>query len=697
MHSNIFDRLSFLSLFLVIVLLPVFFLPFTKIPIETSKGLILVIGLAACIIFWAIARFLDGRIIFPRSWLFLSGFGVVLAFLLSSLFSSSRQVSLFGTMFDVGSFWFIFGGFLLMLFSSVIFRTLKRAKIVLLGTILSSVFVLIFQSIHLFFPVVTSIGVLSSKTANILGSWNALGFFAGFSILMFLLVIEFFPISKIEKVFLEVFILLGMLLAASVNFSLVWALVGVFSLIIFVYKVSITFQREDEGGKEEKRFPLVSFVVMIMSLLFFLSAGFLGNIIPNYFQISNAEVSPSFGTTMSITKEVLSDHPFFGIGPNRFGEAWSMYKPITINNTQFFDTFFDSGSGLLPTLTATTGGVGILALLVFFVLFFIIGIRSVFSSIKNRANWEGIAFFVLSLYLFVSSFFYSTGAVIFLLSLAFTGVFIGLTASNANKEISISFLNDHRKSFFSILLLILIVIVSVAVSFKYVERLISVSYFGRALSATNIPIAETHIGKALALYENDLYLRTYAQIYLLKLNYLITIVAANLSDTDKVDLQASMDQAVKGAQLATVYNKTNYLNFQALGSIYQSLASFGVKDVYVRAFESYKIASDLNPNNPGLKLALSGVSKFLGKLGDAKDYANAALLLKPDYIDALIVLSQIAKIEGNKADAISYGEKALSFYPTNADLIKYVNSLKNENNIPVSAPTSDKTTKTTKP
>ena len=178
---------------------------------------------------------------------------------------------------------------------------------------------------------------------------------------------------------------------------------------------------------------------------------------------------------------------------------------------------------------------------------------------------------------------------------------------------------------------------------------------------------------------------------------MITKGAANLSDTDKVDLQASMDQAVKGAQLATVYNKTNYLNFQALGSIYQSLASFGVKDVYVRAFESYKIASDLNPNNPGLKLALSGVSKFLGKLGDAKDYANAALLLKPDYIDALIVLSQIAKIEGNKADAISYGEKALSFYPTNADLIKYVNSLKNENNIPVSAPTSDKTTKTTKP
>ena len=45
MLSNISDRISFWSLFAVIVLLPVFFLPFTQIPMETSKGLLLVIGL----------------------------------------------------------------------------------------------------------------------------------------------------------------------------------------------------------------------------------------------------------------------------------------------------------------------------------------------------------------------------------------------------------------------------------------------------------------------------------------------------------------------------------------------------------------------------------------------------------------------------------------------------------------------------
>jgi len=234
-----------------------------------------------------------------------------------------------------------------MLFSSIIFRTPKRAKIVLLGTILSSVIVLIFQTIHLFFPAIT-LGILVGKTANIFGSWNGLGLFAGFSSLMFLLVIEFFPVSKMEKILLEIFILLSILLAASVNFPLVWILLGVSSLIIFVYKVSTTFLRnENENEDEKKHFPLISFIVLIISLLFFMSLSFFGNIIPDRLQTSNTEISPSLGATMSITKNVLAKHPLFGIGPNRFGEAWSMYKPLVINNTQFWDTSFSSGSFLI--------------------------------------------------------------------------------------------------------------------------------------------------------------------------------------------------------------------------------------------------------------------------------------------------------------------------------------------------------------
>ena len=696
MKTNVFDGLAFLSLFLVVVLLPIFALPLTNIPVETSKGLLLVVGLALSIIFWAIARFSDGKIVFPKSALLASGLGIVLVFLLSSLFSGSPQVSLFGAMFDIGSLWFVLAAFVLMFMSSVVFRTPRQGKIVLLGVILSSALLLVFQSAHLFFPVALSLGILAGKTGNILGSWNALGLFAGFTGLMSLFMVEFFSISKAGRTLLQILILLSLLFISAVNFPLVWALLGVSGLIIFVYKISTTFgSNKAEEGKdkqERKHFPLVSFLVVIVSLLFFISPNFIGGVVPGRLQISTNDVSPSLPTTLSITKGVLSRDPVFGIGPNRFGEAWSMYKPKSINNTQFWNASFESGSGLLPTLTATSGGLGILAWIIFLVLLLWTGLGLVFLGANNRANWEIMMFFVLSLYLFVSSFFYSTGPVIFLLALAFTGVFIGLSASSGSaREVSLSFLNDPRKSFFSILALVLLMIVSATASFKYVEKFSSVFYFGRAVFAfaQSMPEeAEDAMNKALALHRNDLYLRVYSQINLVKLDSLVQKSNA-LSETEKGDLQASLDKALNGARLSADYNPKNYLNFQALGSVYQAAVSLGVKGAYGQAIEAYQAASALNPFNPGLKLAMARVSFTEGKVKEAKDYANAALSLKPDYVDALIILSQIAKNEGDNKAALSYAQSALSFAPNDENLIKYVNSLSSSTSSSASGPTKE--------
>jgi len=695
MRTNIFDRLSFLSIFLVIVLLPVFCLPFTVFSVESSKGLLLVAGLAIGVVFWAIARFLDGKIVFPKSKLILAGLGIVLVFLLSALFSKNGEVSMFGTLFDIGSFWFIFAAFALMFMSAITFRTPKQAKIVLLGSILSSAFVLIFQTVHLFAVRFTSLGMqeLTVKTGSLLGSWNVLGIFAGFAGLMFLLVVEFFPISKIEKILLQVFILISILLAAAVNFSLVWALLGVSSLIIFVYKASITLHK-GEGGeeKEKKQFPLTSFIVMIVALLFFISSPSFSNLIPNFLKISLPEVSVNFSGTMSITKGVIMHYPVLGIGPNRFGEAWSMYKTSDINQGLFWNTLFNSGSGLLTTFVATTGILGILSWIIFFVLFLIIGVKSVFSSIKNGINWEMMAFFVLSLYLFISSFYYFTGSVVFLLSLAFTGIFIGLASSNSDSEMTMSFLNDHRKSFFSILVLILIVVLSVTAAFKYIERFASLSYLGRAIVSVNndnLPAAANYMSQAVALYPNDLYWRSYSQVYLTALSSVIK-KGSNLSDADKTELTNDYQNSLTLARNAVNADSKNYLNYQLVGAIEQTGGDLGDKSSYDKAVVDYKAASDLNPLNPSLKLSIAIASLGNGKIEEADIYTKAALALKGDYPDALVVLSQIEKNQGYTADALTHAQQALDLDPWNKNLIQYVSSFSNTSS--TTTPTAPTTT-----
>lgn len=688
---SIFNRISFLVLFALVVLLPVFFLPFMNVSVDVSKGLLLVIALVASVILWIIIRFSDGKIEIPRSLSLVAGGVIVLVFLFSALFSGGLDVSLFGSMLDVGSFWFIFSAFLLMLLSSVIFKEPKNAKLVLTGVIISSALVLVFQALHIFFPKISSFGVLTAKTNNILGSWSALGVFAGFSAVASLFLIEFFNISKRVKIALGLLVILSVAFIAVVNFVFVWKILGVFALFIFIYKISINLSQNREKIKAD--FPVFSFGVILISLFFFMWSGFIGGVLPKKLDVVASEVSPSFLSTMGVTKSVILDHPVLGIGPNRFAEAWALYKPNVINTTQFWDVSFNSGFGLIPTLTATTGLLGILSWIAFLLIFIFTGIKWLFFSIKNNIGLQTVTFFFLSLYLFSSSFFYFTGMAIFLLAFVFAGIFIGMVASNRkNGEISISFFEDHRKSFFFMLFLIILLILSMAIGFKYIQRFVSVSYFTKSLAATTIEDAETHINKALRLHSNDLYLRTYSQIYLLKLNSTASKGATNLSDADKAGLQASLDQAIRGAELATNYNSKNYLNFQALGSVFETAGLIGVEGGFEKALEAYKKSSDLNPANPRLKLVLSGVSNALEKRNDAKEYANLALTLKPDYIEALVALSQIAKNEGKTAEAISYAQKALSLSPGNRDLINFIETLRSGSS---PQPSSDEESTTT--
>ncbi len=678
MRHTIIDRISFLVLFSFTVLLPFFFLPFLSVSIETSKGLLLVTAVIISIVCWIAARFYDGIVTIPRSTvLFIGGGAILISTLLSAIFSGSSATSFFGSMLDIGTFWFMLCAFVLMIMVALNFREPGKARFLTFGFLGSAVVLLVFQLLHVFMPKILSLGVLSGKTDTILGTWNAFGIFAGLFVVACLFVYEFFTINQKIKWALGAGTALALFLISLVNFIFIWELVGVFSLVVFIYKISTNFSKDKEIGKIN--FPIFSFIVIIISLFFFMSSGWISDSLPNKLGTLSNEINPSFFATTSVTKNIIKDHPIFGVGPNKFGEAWALYKPAQVNGTAFWDVSFNSGFGLVSTLAASTGILGIIAWILFFVLFIFAGFKSLFSQLKNSAHLEATFFFLLSLYLFVASFFYFTGTVLFLLAVVFAGVFIGLVGFGKPKgEIALSFFSDHRKSFFLMFFLIILMIVSVAFGFKYVQRFVSVSYFAKAVQAQKVEDAQSYITKALRLNANDLYWRTYSQIHVVKMN---SIVSSNsgesaLTEAQKAELQSSLDQAVNGAQAAIAYNPKNYTNYEMLGSVLQTAGLLGTEGAYARSVEAYKTAATLNPLNPRILLTISGIQFADKKLKDAKEYANKALTIKPDYVDALLLLSQMARSEGNTSQAISYAEKALAILPTNKDLIKYVDSLK---------------------
>ena len=675
--SKIFDKISFWSLFITIISLPFFFLPFTKIPVEISKGLILVSGLSVSIIFWAIARFFDRKIIIHRSWIFWSALIVLFVTFLSSIFSKAIGFSLFGTLLDTGSFFFIFAAFLLMFFSSLIFKDKKAIDLISKGLIISFFASVVFQIAHVFLPKILSFGTLLQKTDNLVGTFNSFSIFAGLVIIFSMLVLSFTVTSKANKYILGLAILISVFLIALNNFSFIWLVLGIFSLFIFIYKISfasdVNSVTENLEERNKNKFAVIPFLMVIISVLFLLGVKDIGNLAPSYFGISNMEIRPSLSTTFDVAKGALIKNPILGLGSNTFSSAWDLHRDVSINDTNFWGPSFEFGSGIFPTYMITGGFIGLLAWAFFLVIITLFILKNLFSKkIKNLPDSRIPLFLIMSLYLFVVAFFYPVSPVLILLAFAFLGIFIG--ASNSGKEINLEFLKNSRKTFIAVVALVIIILATIAAEFKYTERFISISYFQKTVAASSVELAEKNINKAVALYSNDLYLRTYTQVYLLKFKTIST-KGASITDSEKLELKDSFDKSIAAGELAVRYNKNNYLNFKSLGIAYETFATYGIQNAGNMAVEMYKKASELSPQNPGLKLDVARVSFMLGDNENAKKYALESFDLKKDYIDAMITLSQILKAEGDSKGAMMYGQLALSYDPMNTKLAQFVDSI----------------------
>lgn len=675
MNSNTFDRIAFYSLLVTLGLLPLFFIPFSRVPIETSKSLLVVFGIAVTVVSWCIARFFDGKISFPKSFALFSAFGITVVALLSALFSPAVKLSLFGTLLDNGSFFFLLVGFLILLFASIFTQSTKRGR-AMLWTLSFSFFALfLFQLLRLAAPEFLSFGVLSGKTGTILGSWNALGVLAGLAGIVSLFSAEFILGVRIRKAITLALLLLSIILLTIINFTFAWGLLAVFSLVIFVLKVLI-YVPSMQSPERKTSFPLYSLGVLVLSILFFMSGPAVQTFVPKKLGVSNTEVRPSFGATMWVAQETLKKDPLLGAGPNRFSEMWALHKPGVVNESQFWNINFDFGAGIIPTLAVTLGGLGVLGFLSLIVFLVRDGAKSLIGLARGDGNFGAAIFFLSSTYLLASALFYPVGPAILFLTFASVGAFIGLNLKDRpEEEIRLSFLEDPRKSFFSIIFLVLFIIVTIISCFKFGERFAGVVYYTRALSAAEISSAETLISKALSLNNNDLFFRTQSQMYMAKLS-LEASKTPEPSEAQIAELQVIFNNAINSAMAAAALNPTNYLNFQALGVVYEMAGTLGVPGSYDKALEAYRAASNLNPLNPGLKLSLARAYWMLKQPTEAKEYARQAFTLKPNYIEALVFLSQVAKSEGDTKGAQSYADRALSFDPQNPDLLRYVESLR---------------------
>ena len=509
----------------------------------------------------------------------------------------------------------------------------------------------------------------------------------GVFVLLSILTIELLKTNKKWKVIQYALLILGILFLIIANVSLVWLLVGIFSVIIFVYSISLQHSGAKiiQGENEKKKFPFTSLIVIFICLMFLVGGNLVNGFVSKYISLNNQEVRPSIITTSQIAWKSIKHDPFFGTGPNTFVIDWSLWQPKDIAQTVFWNVDFTNGYSLLTTFAVTTGLLGLISFLLFLIIYVTRSIQSIRLAFRDTlSNYFIMTTLMISIYSWITIIFYNPNIIMLMLAFVSSGMLIGILVSKqAIPAKDFSFLSDPRNSFFSILILLVLMVSSISLTYIYIEKFASVVYFSNALKGNNttesLAKSENMLLRAISLNKNDVYYRSLSQVYLSRINLLINDTTVS-ADTLKTDLQQLVNLAQQSASLAVSQNPKQYQNYMNLGNIYTALVPLSVANSYESAGAAYDKAITLAPNNPSILLAKASLEFTNKKNDEARKYIKQALDLKSDYIDAIFFLAQIETNEGNLPAAIKQAELAATLAPNDSTvffrlgLLRYNNS-----------------------
>jgi tetratricopeptide (TPR) repeat protein len=660
-------------LILVFGLLPFFFVPGIYTSLGFTKFYFVALGIFAAFALLSLSILRSGsiRIVTPLPLIFLWSFTIMAV--ASSLLSGDKQDSLFGNVLEVHT-----SGFLILMAlvatAALAFTASKSAVTKLFSGL--AIGALILQLFHitrlLFGPEFLSFGLFNTSTTSPIGSFNDLAIFSGLIILVSLIVLQQVSTHLLGKVISAFLILSSLVLMIIVNFNIVWLTVGFFSLLVLLYLVSkdTWLKKTDEDTVPVSKFVLgVVGAVCLVSVGFVISGDSIGGLVSRVTNISYLEIRPSNSATLDITKAVLSENALFGIGPNRFEDAWRQYKNPIINETAFWNTNFSAGSGYVPTLFATTGLAGGVMLILFLGSFIYLAYRTFFVVQIKDLGWYlvGTVSFASAIYLWFMSIIYVPGVVILLLAALMTGLSMAVyitAAPNTGVEIDVS---THKQYGALLIALVLVVIISSVLSIITVSKqyLASVSYANTVRefrAGADIKAVDDGLNKAQALFSQDLFVNEKAQLRLVDLAKLRSVEPENFDEQQYSNVLA---EGIGLAEQAIRLDFTNPNNHLVLSRFYGLLDPVQFEGARERTDLAFSQAITLDPTNPIYSLEKAQYNIRLGDLAAARINLQEAIKLKGNYTDALFILSQLDIQEGNTDAAVAVTRSIISIEPNN--------------------------------
>lgn len=686
--SFLIDSVMRIYLYLLVFLLPLFFLPFTSDPFEFNKVIVLgILSLIACFLYLLkiIIRkeaqitktFLDWPVL---AWLII--------YLLATIFSFSRYNSLVGINgYYSDSLITIF--FFILLFYLVV-NNIKGAKEIFkifAVLFMASVILIIYNFLQISKIYILPFDLTKTAAFNLMAnSTNTLSIFLS---IVCLFIFGFILLSKVRwyKIILIVAFIINFIFLIVIDRDIGWyvLMVGLFSFLILVALRS----RE-----------INPYVIILPSVLLALSVLFLFINTASLFNVNlSNDALLQQKTSWQISQGVINHRPWLGTGPQTFNYSFENYRPADFNNSDIWNLRFIKSGNTFFQIFSNVGFLGLLAFLAisFWYLFNIIMV--VVKARQVDQNWFLTSLIVSGwVALLVISFFYPLNFILFFLWWLFLALSIVAMPSG---KVKVNTYNFGQPPLFTVVIsFIFILIIAGTILFIYFAGrvwLADVNYV-KALKARD---KTENIAKVKGYLEKAIKFNSYASDYHFVLAQALATEAQLEATKEKPDINAVQNLSQKSideSKVGVERDSKNPIVYENQASIFSSLRNL-LGNADQRAAEAYEKAVALEPNNSIVYLNLGRsyllyAQSLLTKPNASQenkteadsnlDFAitnfKKADSLKKDLPDARYNWALALELKGNLDEAFSLMEKLVSDYPSNVDVIYALGQMYERNN-----------------
>jgi len=698
--ANIFNGIKKASIYLLVFLIPLFWLPFSFEAFEFNKQYLLFFLVSLAFFAWLAEMILvDKELRFKKTPLDIFVAAFIFIAILSAIFSVDRGSSIFGFYgrFSDGLIGLLSLGVLYFLITNNVGMPLKRADLNaeetlklaenqrraqrqisesgLIKTLMWSVFfVILFSYLSIFggWQHISNFKLQISKFTfqlphltmpsgfnPVSGSMEGLALFLSIVLVLLVGLILFLKLN-FKQVAYWILLIAALGLLIIIDFNAAWIVVLISLALFTIFALWKRIFRENIN-----KLLLPIFLIIIASISLGLNIPK-----PDFVTLPQEQVlapKTSWQIGLGAATENLKSK-FLGSGIGTLFYDFTKFKPVEFNQNLLWQIRFDRPNSHLAEILGTMGFLGIISYLILIGMFLLISqlfLETAVSKSKSQPqNYKQFPLLTAFIALIVGQFVYYQNTV-----LAFIfWLILGLSMVSWQKPLSEKILPLKESPELGLVTTVALIVIGLGILGTY--------YFGQQFYRADIAFANsqrlalsqerrTFLEKAVSLNPT----RAQYQLILARayLNEVLNEVRKPPAEQNFPLLQATVAKAIDTAKASTRQGPGQVLTWETLAMIYRDvrLIVTGATEWGIKSFEK---AITLEPTNPVLHTEL-GKLLAIDNPGKAKEEFAKAIELKPDYVDAQIQSVLIYEREGNLEEAIKKMENLSLTYPLNSEVL----------------------------